>query len=156
MTTVSRTTGSSGGRIDDSFFEGCYVFLSERPGSQQVDVRLEHDRPGDDHQQSRVAQADAVDLHRPRAGHGPPGGSGPNTAGNLGTYVEASGLTIRIDQAPSHGNLTFPPRFRCAGPVTVVWTGSGGYPASVPACVTVTTDRGAWDRAVGDWTARHR
>jgi hypothetical protein len=40
--------------------------------------------------------------------------------------------------------------------VTLVWTGPGDYPGSLPASgVTVTRDRQVWDQAKADWLERH-
>jgi hypothetical protein len=38
---------------------------------------------------------------------------------------------------------------------TMVWLGPGSYPAELPACFTLTTDRAVWDDAVADWIGRH-
>jgi len=37
----------------------------------------------------------------------------------------------------------------------MVWLGQGPYPAPLPACFTVTTDRSVWDAAVATWKLRH-
>ena len=37
----------------------------------------------------------------------------------------------------------------------MVWLGGGLYPAPLPACFTVTTDRAVWDDAVASWKLRH-
>jgi hypothetical protein len=42
----------------------------------------------------------------------------------------------------------------CANNV-MVWLGPGDFPAELPACFTVTTDRAVWDDAVADWLDRH-
>jgi len=42
----------------------------------------------------------------------------------------------------------------CANNV-MVWLGPGSFPATLPSCFTVTTDRSVWDNAVADWLARH-
>jgi hypothetical protein len=37
----------------------------------------------------------------------------------------------------------------------MVWLGSGPFPATLPSCFTITTDRAVWDNAVASWIARH-
>jgi hypothetical protein len=39
--------------------------------------------------------------------------------------------------------------------VTFVWTGSGNYPGTLPAGVTLTRDVHVWDNAKAAWLARH-
>jgi hypothetical protein len=39
--------------------------------------------------------------------------------------------------------------------VLIIWTGSGPYPGTVPACATVMTDVSVWDRLVAAYDADH-
>ena len=38
---------------------------------------------------------------------------------------------------------------------TMVWLGSGPYPARLPSCFTVTRDENVWNRAVAKWKQDH-
>ena len=67
---------------------------------------------------------------------------------------------VRVDQRPSHGTLEIPAGLVTTGAAscannTIVWLGEGPYPAALPACFTVTTDREIWQKAVTEWIARH-
>jgi len=75
-------------------------------------------------------------------------------------------VIIRVDQEPGFDDLEFPmftdpstgdpkPYLDDCSNNTIVWLGSGPYPAEVPSCFTVTTDRAVWDDAVAAWKAAH-
>ena len=138
-----------GGLIDDSFFEGCYVWLSERPGSG-VNIPVDGSNKTVTIQNSLVWHKPMPTVYR-----GPAPGTGPlwKWSSNT-TAIVLTNTVFRVDQAPSHGDLNFPPRLTCSN-VTMVWLGSGSYPGSLPSCVTLTQDKAVWDRAVADWHARH-
>jgi hypothetical protein len=59
--------------------------------------------------------------------------------------AEAAGQSTADRLAPPEGKLV-----DCSNNV-MVWLGPGEFPATLPSCFTVTTDRGVWDRAVAAW-----
>ena len=64
-------------------------------------------------------------------------------------------MAERVGQ-PGKSRMGIPPDQLqdCANNV-MVWLGPGSFPATLPSCFTVTTDRSVWDDAVADWLARH-
>ena len=140
--------------MDDNLFEGCYVFLSERPGGG---VTIPVSGAG-----KTVKIQNSLVWHKPMPTtyKGPAPGNGPlfkwdNTGTWTGTSVVITNTIFRIDQRPSHGDLKLPPSLGACSGNTIVWLGGGAYPEPLPSCFTVTTDKGVWDRAVADWKARH-
>jgi hypothetical protein len=142
------------GLIEDVYLV-CYVFLSARQGSNQTLKRTGvHDT---------VTVRNAVIYHKPMptvyTGLTP--GTGPlfkwDKRGNHGPALLLAGTVIRVDQAASHGNVNFPVRTSCAAGSTniLVWRGTGQYPGTKPACVTITTSLAAWEGAVTAWQAAH-
>lgn len=139
------------GLIDEALFEGCYVFLSERPGTG-VGI------PVDGRNEMVTIQNTLVYLRpMPTVYSGRAPGTGPLFKwSELGSKLEIYNSIFRIDQNPNHGELNFPPGLGSCANNTIVWLGKGSYPAPVPSCFTVTTDRAVWDRAVADWNATHQ
>ena len=139
------------GLIDDALFEGCYVFLSERPGSG-VGI------PVDGRKEMVKIQNTLVYLQpMPSVYSGRPPGTGPLFKwSNLGSKLAITNTIFRIDQKPNHGDLKFPPGLVSCANNTIVWLGKGSYPAPLPSCFTVTTDRAVWERAVIRWKATHQ
>jgi hypothetical protein len=142
------------GVLDDDLFEGCYVFLSERPGGG---VTIPVSGVG-----KTVKIQNSLVWHKPMPTvyKGTAPGTGPlfkwdNTGTWTGTSVVITNTILRVDQRPSHGDLKLPPTMGACSGNTMVWLGGGAYPEPLPSCFTVTTDKGVWDRAVADWKARH-
>lgn len=93
------------------------------------------------------------------------------SASNVGQgtppLLNLENVTLRVDTAPlPNHELKLPPQYRDAANVwhdwpmtctnvTIVWTGAGAYPGTVPACATVTTDIGVWNTAVGAYDTDH-
>ena len=137
------------GLVDDSYFEGCYVFISERPGSNQTVVR-------DGSRDTVTIRNSLVYLQpMPTVYSGTAPGTGPlfKWSANASKLVISNSI-FRFDKKPNHGSLGAPNLVGCANNI-VVWLGAGPFPASLPACFTVTTSRAVWDQAVADWKARH-
>ena len=142
----------AGGLIDDSLFDGCYVGVSERPS------------PGSGLDGRAGLLTVQHSLIRLEAMPGPRGGL-PTDLGH-GVFFKwdpmASGLALhddvflaeRVSQSGG-GAMAMPDALGACSNNVMVWLGPGDYPAPLPACFTVTTDRGVWDRAVADWKARH-
>lgn len=139
-----------GGLIDDALFEGCYVFLSERPGSG-VEINV------DGRNKTVTIQNTLVYLQpMPTVYKGTAPGTGPLFKwSELGSKLVITNTIFRVDQKPSHGDLNLPPGLGSCSNNTVVWLGTGSYPAKLPACFKVTTDKSVWDQAVAAWKARH-
>ncbi|HXE58383.1 MAG TPA: hypothetical protein VNK43_10310 [Gemmatimonadales bacterium] len=141
------------GLIDDTFFEGCYVFLSERPGTG-VDI------PVDGRQETVTIQNSLVWLKpMPQVYRGTAPGTGPlfkwDNDRDRGTRLVINNTIFRIDQKPNHGDLKIPSSLVSCSNNTIVWLGSGPYPERVPSCFKVTTSRAVWDNAVAAWKAAH-
>lgn len=156
------------GLVDDSLFDGCYVFLSSRiPDATPLDPR------------NVVTIQNS--LIRMQDMPGPYGHDDRSIMGfgQLFKYSDASpDLVLRDniflfeDYASTKGNADGSPassfgrlgfrvsegRLReCSGNI-IVWTGPGEFPGDVPndpACVTVTTDRTVWENARAKWLAEH-
>jgi hypothetical protein len=141
------------GLIDDSFFEGCFVLISTRPGSGwTVDgsantVMISNSLLW----QKGMPTCGFADQVPPCTG---PTWKWDNRSGKPGPKLALKNVVVRIDQHPSNGVVNMPPQTTCENTV-IVWLGTGAYPAPVPGGCTVTTDVGVWDRAVSDWEARH-
>jgi hypothetical protein len=143
-----------GGLIDDALFEGCYVFMSERPGGG---VNIPVSGAG----KTVTIQNSLVYLKpMPTCYTGPAPCTGPlfkwsNYAGTPPTAVAITNTIFRVDQKPNHGDLSIPPGLGSCSNNTIVWLGAGTYPAQLPACFKVTTDKSVWDQAVAAWKARN-
>jgi hypothetical protein len=138
------------GLIEDALFEGCYVFLSSRAGSG-VKIKV-------DGRNEMVTIRNTLVHLQPMStvykGNAP--GTGPLFKwSDQGTMLSISNTIFRIDQKPNHGDLIIPNLKTCDNN-TIVWLGSGPYPAKVPSCFRITTDRSVWDRAVAAWKAQYR
>jgi hypothetical protein len=139
------------GLIDDALFQGCYVFLSERPG-RAVGI------PVDGRNETVRIQNSLVYLKpMPTVYSGRAPGTGPLFKwSNHGSMLTIENTIFRVDQKPNHGNLKFPAGLGSCANNTMVWLGRGAYPDTLPSCFTLTTDPGAWDRAVDRWQATHQ
>ena len=153
----------NGGAVDASLFDGCYVAFSSRPSSTSTEdgrtkvwrvenslIRLQPmpgPRPGSN------AYADGL-------GHGPffkvdQWDDPPNSRSPRFVLRNNIFRADRVGQESAR-RMGIPPGhvIDCANNV-MVWLGTGPYPATLPACFRVTTDRTVWDRAVAAWKARH-
>jgi hypothetical protein len=152
-----------GGLVDDSLFDGCYEAFSARPSPAII-------ASGYDGRGEVLTVRNSLIRLQPMPG--PRGGSADNlgTAGffkwhnwDLPENSLSPDLALydNVFMAERVGQLTddrmgIPPGHLqgCANNV-MVWLGPGPYPAALPDCFTVTTDRGVWDAAVANWIARH-
>lgn len=156
------------GLIDDSLFDGCYVFYSSRgaPGGSAPDGLGEMVTITN----SLVRMESMPSAARNGSGHGPIWKLGNGTQGTGRSPSLAVHNTIfRVDATPALGSLTMPQlngegyldEADCSNN-TIVWGGAGpvptalmGYATDYPNCFTVTTDTSVWDNAVATWEADH-
>lgn len=159
--------GMQTGAVDDSFFDGCYVFYSARGGfGTTADgsgntftlanslVRLEH--------MPSVYNGD------PGGGHGPFFKLSVNPNFGRSPRMVIRNTVFRVDEHTHNGTLGIPAFDHDLDPATpavpylapedcsgntVVWLGEGPYPDPLPDCFTITTDPAVWDRAVDRWHA---
>ncbi len=151
------------GLVDDSLFDGCYTAFSARPSAAIVDSGFD----GSDKLwtiQNSLIRVQAM-----------PGPSTPtpdnlaygtffkwhlwdNPSASLSPKLALHGNVFMADRVGQAGadRMGIPPGqlASCSNNV-MVWLGSGPYPAPLPSCFTVTTDRAVWDAAVASWLARH-
>jgi hypothetical protein len=138
------------GLIEDALFEGCYVFLSSRPGSG-VELPVNGSN-------KVVTIRSTLVWHKPMPSvyRGPTPGTGPLFKWSpTGNQLAIHNSIFRVDQVPNHGDLEIPNIVSCSNN-TIVWLGAGSYPARLPACFRVTTDKSVWDQAVAAWKTQHR
>ena len=147
------------GLITDSLFDGCYVFVSTRASSPILSEGWD----GTD----EVVRVENSLVHMqpmpgPDTGTLDPGWgttwkwlSGPSSKS---PKLSLHRNVFRYDQVGGSGaaSMEVPPGklLDCSDNV-VVWLGRGPFPAKLPSCFTVTTNRAVWDRAVAAWKARH-
>jgi hypothetical protein len=144
------------GMIEDSLFDGCFAGFSSRNSDAS--------QTGPDN--LVVIQNSLVRLE---AMPGPPEGG---ESGHKGFFKWASwgdpnspspklALYNNIFMAEQQGQVSdekmgVPPgKLESCADNIMVWLGPGNYPAILPACFTVTTDRSVWDEAVSEWVRRH-
>lgn len=155
------------GTIDDSFFDGCYVFYSARGAPQG----------GIDGRGNTVVITDSLvrmeampELYdeSPGPGHGPVFKLSSDPDQGRSPRLVVRDTVFRLDQAPSHGTAGVPTLNHDGDPVTpglpyldpadcsgntVVWLGQGPFPAELPSCFEISTDPAVWNLAVADWEA---
>ena len=147
-------TDIAGGVVEDSLFDGCYTGVSERPGDGNPQRRFPAPR-GETLTLDRVLlRLEAMpgtyrDDDPQRLGHG-----ALFKWSDVGNRVVIRDSVFLVEATPAGGRTDFPPG-TVARNVTVVWLGPGRFPGTVPAGVTVTTDRSRWDVARARWLARH-
>jgi hypothetical protein len=146
-----------GGRIEDSFFEGCYVWVATRPRSSIVPSTDGADR-------LLVIEHNVAWMEPMQTVY-----SGPAPSTSAVFKVDRSSRSaspkmilrhnvLRVDVPPGVGNACLNPRDLVVESVhnVVVWLGPGDYPClPIPDGWTLTRDKAVWDRAVADWKARH-
>jgi hypothetical protein len=143
------------GTIEDSLFDGCYAAISERPSPSIA-------ASGYDGRNDLLTIRGT--LIRLEAMPGPRGG----TTSELGhaQFFKWDALSTKLalydnifmaETVATSGASTMdmPDTLTDCSNNVMVWLGPGNYPAPLPSCFTVTTDRGLWDAAVADWEARH-
>jgi hypothetical protein len=146
-----------GGRIEDSFFEGCYVWIATRPRPSSA-ARV-------DGSSRRLVIARNVAWMEPMATVY----SGPAPSTSAVFKVDRSPPSVsprmilrhnvlRVDVAPGVGDACLDPEglvIESVGNV-VVWLGEGEYPClPLPEGWSLTRDRAVWERAVAEWKTRH-
>ncbi len=143
------------GLVADSLFDGCYVGISERPSQAIIDS-------GYDGRSGLLTIRNSLVRLEPMPG---PRGGLPTDYGNgqffkwsnLATPLELYDDVFMAEQVGESGADTMgvpDSLVDCANNV-MVWLGAGPYPAPLPACFTVTSDRSVWDAAVVAWKSRH-
>lgn len=151
------------GLVDDSLFDGCYVFLSSRNGLTDVPLN------------TVTVQSSLVRMQKMPGPYGHPdpsvmgfgmifkyqGDSPELVLRNNIFLIEGCGSTRYNADACGHTEyIGFFPDTKlgeCTGNV-IVWLGEGEFPGDIPddpACVTVTKDRTVWDAARAKWLAEH-
>ena len=76
---------------------------------------------------------------------------------DLATNLELDNNVFLAEQVSQEGagSMGMPSSLVSCANNVMVWLGAGPYPAPLPACFTVTTDRSVWDNAVAAWKTRH-
>jgi hypothetical protein len=149
-----------GGLVDDSLFDGCYVAFSARPSGRIV---------GDGRDNVWTIQNSLVRL-------APMPGPRKGAASDLGNgsffkwHLWKDSVHSRSPKIALHNNIFLaekvsqdgadrmglpPDKVESCSDNVMVWLGGGDYPAQLPDCFTVTTDRSVWDDAVAAWKLRH-
>jgi hypothetical protein len=155
------------GLVENSLLDGCYVAFSSRGHSGQTVQPNGLDET--------FAIKDSLVRLQPMPtvykgvvpGHG---GlfkwSGDPATEGYGTKLSVHNTIFRVDQLPNHGSLGIPTYVDpttgqtksyladCSNNI-IVWLGTGSYPATMPSCFTITTDKAIWDNAVAKWLAAH-
>jgi hypothetical protein len=144
-----------GGLITDSVFDGCYVAVSERPSDANIAAGFDGRR-------------DVLTIHGsllrlepmpgPREGDAAALGHGSLFKWHaLGTKLALHDNVFLAEQLSEGGaqNMTVPDGLVSCADNVMVWLGPGPYPAPLPDCFTVTTDRRVWEDAVAEWEQRH-
>jgi hypothetical protein len=146
----------NGGLVDDSLFDGCFVGFSARRSDTTEDGRA-----------NVWTIRDSLVRLEPMPG--PPDGT---ASGHHGFFKwmdwgNADSLSPRLAlhgnvfmaEEPGHVDaerMGIPPgKLAACSDNVMVWLGSGPYPARLPSCFTVTTERTVWDDAVAAWIRRH-
>ncbi len=76
---------------------------------------------------------------------------------DLATNLELDNNVFLAEQVSQEGagSMGVPSSLVSCANNVMVWLGAGPYPAPLPPCFTVTTDRSVWDNAVAAWKTRH-
>jgi hypothetical protein len=151
------------GLVDDSLFDGCYNGFSARP-SPDIILGGANGAANMWHIQNSLVRLQP--MPRPRA-------SSPDHLGHDGFFKWDSWDDPTMSLSPKltlDGNIFMAERVGQVGGArmgippgqlvscsnnVMVWLGPGPFPAPLPECFTVTTDRAVWDNAVADWLQRH-
>jgi len=144
-----------GGLIEDSLFDGCYVGLSERPTSSIIADGW------DGRGQLVTIRRTLIHLAAmpgPRNGAATAlGHEGFFKWSDLATNLALHDNVFMADQVGQGGarSMGMPATLTACSNNVMVWLGPGSYPAPLPSCFTITTDRTVWDRAVTAWKQAH-
>jgi len=144
--------------VRDSLFDGCFVGISERPGSDDG-----WNRP------TGTTTLDHVLLRLEPMAYGTgcryeqacTDGRGHHVFFKWSETATPSVVirdsVLRMDRYSINGPtpMRFPPGTRAERSV-LVWLGPGAYPHPLPAGLTLTRDVRVWERAKADWLCRHR
>jgi hypothetical protein len=147
-----------GGRIEDSLFEGCYVWIATRP------------RPSIAGSVNGAGRTIVIENNLAWMEPMPSVYSGPAPSTGAVFKVDPSSRAasprmilrrnvVRVDVAPGVGDACLDPRGLVAESVgnIIVWLGAGDYPClPIPAGWTLTRDQRVWDQAAADWKARNK
>ena len=143
----------SSGTVQDSLLDGCYNAFSSRTYGGQSGVS-----DGSDHlwtiENTLVRLQPMPRVYKDR-------GRIPGTAGFFkwdehGPRLSLVNDVFRADQPADTVGLGIPQgRLATCSGNTMVWLGSGPYPARLPSCFTVTRDENVWNRAVAKWKQDH-
>lgn len=154
----------AGGLVEDSLFDGCYVFLSTRGGTKPsqniVTIRNSLIRMqkmpgpyGHDDEPDLMAHGDIFKTNEYAPGL---------VLENNIFLVEGYGVTKSdpsLWPAQSFYSLSLGrDKLKSCKNNIIVWLGEGEYPGDIPAdpaCVTVTKDRTVWDNKRAKWIASH-
>jgi hypothetical protein len=161
--------GMNGGQIDDSFFDGCYVFYSAR-GDRVGSTGENDDTVTITDSLVRMEPMPFLYDGRPGPGHGPIFKLSSSALTGRSPRLAIHDTVFRVDQPAAHGELgvvsfnhdddpdtpgvPYLDPSDCSGN-TIVWLGEGAYPAELPDCFEITTDPRVWERAVLDWETSH-
>jgi hypothetical protein len=144
-----------GGLIADSLLDGCYVAVSERPSPAIIDERFDG---------RRKVLALHGSLIRLQPMPGPRGGSATDLGNGqffkwheLATKLALHDNVFMAERVGQSGadSMGIPDVLVSCAHNVMVWLGAGAYPAPLPRCFTITTDRAVWDDAVAAWKQRH-
>jgi hypothetical protein len=158
------------GTIENSFFNGCYTLVSEKPAGSIIIDSTNDARNRTLTIRNSIFWQKAYNFPEGCNLGAPP----PCTASlfkfpppvtekkYLATKVVLDHVVIRVDQLPSNGDLNSPwpdslsARLTCMGNDTLVWLGPGAFPGQWPGCgLVVTTNIAVWNNAVAAWNAGH-
>jgi fibronectin type 3 domain-containing protein len=142
----------SGGLVEDTLFDGCYMGISVDPGG------LLHPGPTED---DKPVVLDRIlmrlkplpDPVAPRAPDGLEHNRIWKLAQNIPPVIVRDSVFL-VEERGAANNQPFPADFTAEN-VTLVWLGDGPYPFQVPPGVTVATDPEIWEQARENWLARH-
>ena len=141
-----------GGSIEDSLFDGCYVAISERPSpGMAVDGR-------NDLLTIRRSLLRLEPMPGPRDGGANELGNGRFFKwSNNGTQLALHDNVFFAEKIAQDGasSMGVPDQLVSCSNNVMVWTGPGSYPAPLPSCFAVTTNRSVWDNAVTAWKQQH-
>ena len=147
------------GTIEDSFFDGCYVGFSARPGNSFQDSLA---AAGGTSSHVEIIRNSLVRLQRQVGVYS---GPSPSSGGFFKVENDLTQINIswvlennifRADGPSGIGTLCLNQHGKFTARNNVlVWLGSGDFPCSLPSGWTLTRDQSVWDNAVADWKARH-
>lgn len=156
--------GMNSGIIDDSLFDGCYVFYSARGSSGSTADGSDDVVTITDSLVRLETMPFIYDNSGP--GHGPFWKLSANPDRGRSPQMVIRDTVFRADAVPYNGSLTLGGFDHDLDPATeplsylddcsdntMVWLGAGPFPGTLPDCFTLTTDPTVWDDAVADWHA---